>query len=1147
MYQGFGGSSVHKFAALISLLILWRPAMSQTIGAAGGGSTVSAQVEFRMADLNFTRLEGYDLIQFEDASYGELPGRPMLPSRLVKIALPEGMIAQAIQAQGITDLILDGEYLIYPAQPPRRIGSTDNEIEFVPPSADVYGSDNAFPGETVELIRQSDLAGQSFAVVRVNPLIYMPTQKKLRFISHLSIIIEGEYGYECGDYLPAGSSAKTRESYTKMLEEMVINPEAVQVTEGLPHDLQAGVPPGDYDYVIITASSYSGYFQPLADWKTRKGVPATIVTTSWIYGEYSGSSNEQKIRAFVIDAHSTWGTIYFLLGGDTNIIPYYTRNVDGDDIPNDTYYADYDNDWVCEVHVGRASVRNAAAINTFIDKVLTYEQDPPLTNYARKAALFGFDLDWLTQSEECKIDIDNSYIPSDWTMSNVYDSDGGNHKTDVISAINSGQNLINHSDHSSEYSMGTGYENHNWTLDTGDMDALNNGDRQAILYSLGCWANAYDYQTCIAEHFVQDSNGGGVAFVGNSRYGWYNSGNYNSLSMTYDRYFFRSLLSQSHFYLGECFSDHKNDGPTGSITEQYIYTELTLLGDPELPIWTDDPIELTVTHPDDLPSGLQTAFTVHVAELGGGNLVAALVCLWKDDEVYLTGLTNIAGNVTLYPEPTSMGTMYVTVSRHNYLPYQSEAAVLEHLGTIAGSITDQNAQAVTGVRAYCTSPAIEDYSDEMGEYTLYGFEPGVYSVSYSHPEYLDTTITGISVLEGSTTTRNVELRPLPDDVGAVEILNPPAWTMTGTPCAIECVVKNFGSNAHAFTVTFEARLQGSSGIVFSADQAVPILQSGTTDTVLFSSQFTPMFDTLFELTAYTAMTGDMYPGNDEATGECQSVPGVGVWYGSMSGTPLTAFVGAHANIDVYVLTSPDVYCGDLHLCLGAADQYFLELTSQLTGQVYYPLSEWALATFLPPQGSPPNPDGWSSQSFTGYARLDPYEDNPWLHADVPTKVMTFTADVIDDEQLVGQIAEAIGPGINAQQGPSNAGDTLGQLFYIVHESYCPVYFRDPFATCDFVPGDVNGDGLVLGGDVSRAVAYFGGEASPPPDSCFNDSTGDWHYAAADANGDCLFVGGDVTFLVNYFGGTGAAPRWCPQTPPLEPPTISMHKKPELPK
>jgi len=88
----------------------------------------------------------------------------------------------------------------------------------------------------------------------------------------------------------------------------------------------------------------------------------------------------------------------------------------------------------------------------------------------------------------------------------------------------------------------------------------------------------------------------------------------------------------------------------------------------------------------------------------------------------------------------------------------------------------------------------------------------------------------------------------------------------------------------------------------------------------------------------------------------------------------------------------------------------------------------------------------------------------------------------------------------------------------------------PPGPCDYLPGDINGDGLVVGGDISFGVQYFSGNVDPPPDSCWNDSTNSWLYAAADANGDCRFVGGDITFMVNYFGG-GIAPRWCPQTPP----------------
>ena len=88
--------------------------------------------------------------------------------------------------------------------------------------------------------------------------------------------------------------------------------------------------------------------------------------------------------------------------------------------------------------------------------------------------------------------------------------------------------------------------------------------------------------------------------------------------------------------------------------------------------------------------------------------------------------------------------------------------------------------------------------------------------------------------------------------------------------------------------------------------------------------------------------------------------------------------------------------------------------------------------------------------------------------------------------------------------------------------------------CDYVPGDVNGDGTCLGTDVTYGVRYFKGLGSSPPDSCWNESTGSWLYSGGDANGNCSFTGSDITFLVSYFQGQQPAILWCPETPPLNP-------------
>jgi|GEM_PF-4880828 len=85
-------------------------------------------------------------------------------------------------------------------------------------------------------------------------------------------------------------------------------------------------------------------------------------------------------------------------------------------------------------------------------------------------------------------------------------------------------------------------------------------------------------------------------------------------------------------------------------------------------------------------------------------------------------------------------------------------------------------------------------------------------------------------------------------------------------------------------------------------------------------------------------------------------------------------------------------------------------------------------------------------------------------------------------------------------------------------------------SCDYVQGDINGDGNRIGGDVTYGVRYFKGLGLPPPDSCYLDSTSTYLYAAGDVNGNCEFRGSDITRLVAYFKGT-AELSYCHFFPP----------------
>lgn len=83
----------------------------------------------------------------------------------------------------------------------------------------------------------------------------------------------------------------------------------------------------------------------------------------------------------------------------------------------------------------------------------------------------------------------------------------------------------------------------------------------------------------------------------------------------------------------------------------------------------------------------------------------------------------------------------------------------------------------------------------------------------------------------------------------------------------------------------------------------------------------------------------------------------------------------------------------------------------------------------------------------------------------------------------------------------------------------------------YIPGDVNGDGSVIGSDVTYAVTYFRGDGTPPPYSVWLESSQSWLYAAADANGSCSFIGSDITYLVNFFRGANDEILFCPEVPP----------------
>lgn len=670
-------------ALLVSFLFLFVPFLlwvgfvqAQAVDNGGKGPfSVRYTAQYSRDDFSFSQLNDYDMVSLKAGDWLSELGKPMLPSQEIRIALPSGMAVSNVLVVSKTEEQIPGEFNIYPAQLPLPTAPSPTTNDFIPPDAQTYSSSNPYPSELVKFVNQTDLAGQSMAVVEIFPLSYVPSQKQLSYFSSITIEIDGVSGYECGDYLSPKLPDSERRTYEQMVKGMVANPEAVELVSSMKMSTATVPPGGPFAHVIITSAAYASSFQPLVDWHSQKGVRDTVITTAWIYANYTATSDTQKVRAFIMDAATNWGTTYFLIGGENETVPFAYRLYYAESTPSDQYYSDYDNDWTNEVFVGRASVGSTTEVTTFVNKVLKYEKDPPRTNYPLDVLLIGMDVDASTREEQFKDSID-AIIPAQFNVTKVYDSQATNHRTATINALNAGQNLVNHADHADIDVMCTGDYHHGWYIGNSDVDALTNDNQLCIIVSLGCQTNHMDANDCIAEHFViYNPNQAAVAFNGNTRNGLFYSGQPISLSAALDRQWWISLFTRNMDRLGQILTDAKHHYANTDNYMKHCEWEFNLLGEPEMPVWTDSVDSFAVTCPPTVPMG-NSSFMVHVEDaVTRSPINQAYVCLWKANDVYLTGYSDVNGDVTFNPSPSSDGSMYVTVTKQNYLPFQQQAEV----------------------------------------------------------------------------------------------------------------------------------------------------------------------------------------------------------------------------------------------------------------------------------------------------------------------------------------------------------------------------------------------------------------------------------------------------------------------------------------
>jgi len=97
----------------------------------------------------------------------------------------------------------------------------------------------------------------------------------------------------------------------------------------------------------------------------------------------------------------------------------------------------------------------------------------------------------------------------------------------------------------------------------------------------------------------------------------------------------------------------------------------------------------------------------------------------------------------------------MVILRDSYAPEVIDIG--EYLPSIAGTITNDEAEPIEGVYVYTRNPDFGDSTDINGEYSLEHPCLGSYRVYFSHPYYSDTSIFEVEVFADSTTSLNIAM------------------------------------------------------------------------------------------------------------------------------------------------------------------------------------------------------------------------------------------------------------------------------------------------------------------------------------------------------------------------------------------------------
>jgi len=659
---------------------------------------LAGQVEqvYHFSNPSLQNSNDYQLFSLDNTMLTAMTGQPVLPYRQVNLLLPPGESAVGIDIIFSDEIVMPGKFNIYPQQEVRPVSAGSSGV-FVKDEA-IYNRNAVIPSDPKGQLITSFLNGRSFALTTFTPARYNPVTGNLSYYSTARVVIR---------------TAKSASAAMALTNLSIASTEASRLAENKSMELQytnlAKTPTViSYDLLIISPTEFAGSFVSLIAAYQKEGIRTLVVTRDSIITTMPGMDVPEKIRNFIIQEYQTHSIQYVLLAGDDEQIPhrgFYCHVISGSgytdqNIPADLYYSALDGNWnndgdafwgepgeddlLPDIAVARMPFSNSGELSRMLNKSYKYQFEPVAGEF-RNIMMAGENLwsnpdtwgsDYLELLKGEKSD--NGYttigIPTDYTFDHLYDETSYWSAQDLMDHLNMGRPMLNHVGHANETSvMKLGVPD----ITNANFYGLNGTSHNyTIVYTHGCLCGAFDYNDCIAEKMVTIDNFA-AAFVGNSRFGWFNEGQTEGPSAHLHREYMDALYNDSLNRIGRAHMESKiataswvtapGQWEPGAL--RWCFYDCNVLGDPALAVFTDNPIPINTEFPANVLVGTAS---MQISVSTAGSPAPGLTCVAiKDGIVIGQSVTDASGQseIVFNTMIQDAGDAQLIISGYNCTPH----------------------------------------------------------------------------------------------------------------------------------------------------------------------------------------------------------------------------------------------------------------------------------------------------------------------------------------------------------------------------------------------------------------------------------------------------------------------------------------------